>query len=112
MMPKRILIDENLPKRLKNEFSGHTVSTVPEMGWSSKKNGELLALMSGQFEVFVTADQNLMYQQNLTEISFAIVILAALKNTLEYRRPLIPQALEQLEDLQPGDIVIISSSDE
>jgi hypothetical protein len=106
-MPKQILIDESLPRRLKNEFSGFTVSTVPEMGWAGKKNGELLALMSGQFDVFVTADQNLKYQQNLTTISVAIVVLAALKNTLGYLRPLIPQALEQLGDIQPGDVLII-----
>jgi len=49
----KILIDESLPRKLKNELPGHAVSTVPEMGWAGKKNGELLRLMS-DFDVFIT----------------------------------------------------------
>ncbi len=55
----KILLDESLPKRLKDDFKGHQVKTVPEMGWQGKKNGELLRLLEKQFEVFMTADQNL-----------------------------------------------------
>jgi hypothetical protein len=62
----RILLDECVPRRLARELAGHDVRTVPEMGWSGKRNGELLQLMAGQgFEVFLTVDQNLRYQQNL-----------------------------------------------
>jgi hypothetical protein len=63
----RILIDECLPRKLKQELSGHAVSTVQEMGWSSVKNGALLSLMTGQFDAFVTVDGNLEYQQNLSK---------------------------------------------
>ncbi len=55
----KMLIDECLPRKLKHELPGHEVRTVPEMGWAGKKNGELLRLMSGQFDVFVTIDRNL-----------------------------------------------------
>ena len=56
----RILLDECVPRRLGRELAGHDVRTVPEMGWSSKRNGELLQLMAAQgFEVFLTVDQNL-----------------------------------------------------
>jgi hypothetical protein len=57
----RVLLDECLPKRLKRELVGHDTRTAPEMGWSSKRNGELLALAVGVFDVFITADRNLSY---------------------------------------------------
>ena len=59
----RILLDECLPKRLKRDLTGHTARTVPEMGWAGKENGELLALATGQFDVFLTVDRNLSFQQ-------------------------------------------------
>ena len=63
----RILVDECLPRKLKNEFADHTVSTVQEMGWSGIKNGELLRLMMNKFDIFVTVDTNLQYQQKLRD---------------------------------------------
>ena len=104
----KILIDECLPKRLKRGFEAYEVFTVPEMGWAGKKNGELLKLMSGTFDVFVTVDQNLEYQQNLSEVTVAFIVLVAAKNTLDYLNPLLPQALTVLETIQPGDFVIIT----
>jgi Domain of unknown function (DUF5615) len=59
----RILLDESLPRRLKGELLGHDVSTVVECGWSGVKNGKLLTLAADNFDVFVTADQNLQNQQ-------------------------------------------------
>jgi hypothetical protein len=62
----RILLDECVPRRLRQELPGHDVRTVQELGWSGKKNGELLQLMAGQgFEVLVTVDQSIRHQQNL-----------------------------------------------
>ena len=61
----RILLDECLPKRLKRDLVGHQARTVPEMGWASKKNGELLALAEAEFDVFVTVDRNLSFQQDV-----------------------------------------------
>ena len=62
----RILLDECVPRPLKREFAGHDVRTVREMGWTGKKNGELIQLLVADgFEAFVTVDQNLSYQQNL-----------------------------------------------
>lgn len=68
----RILLDESLPKELQSELPGHDVRTVQEMGWSSLRNGELLARSVNQFEVFLTADQNLRYQQNLAALPVAV----------------------------------------
>lgn len=64
LKPLRVLIDECLPKKLKYEFTGCVAVTVQEMGWSSKKNGELMEVARGQVDVLVTADQNWKYQQN------------------------------------------------
>jgi predicted nuclease of predicted toxin-antitoxin system len=73
----RILLDESLPIELRDELSGHSVSSVQEMGWSSLKNGELLLRAAAQFDVFLTADQNLQFQQNLRTLPVAVAVLAA-----------------------------------
>ena len=75
----RILLDECVPRR--RELADHDVRTVPEMGWSGKKNGELLRLMASHaFEVLLTTDQNLRHQQNLKAAGVAVVVLAAATN--------------------------------
>ncbi len=61
----KLLLDESLPRALKHLFSGHDVQTVPECGWAGLSNGELLRLAETRFGTFITADQNLQYQQNL-----------------------------------------------
>jgi predicted nuclease of predicted toxin-antitoxin system len=90
----RVLLDECLPRRLKRELVGHETRTAPEMGWASKRNGELLALAVGRFEVFVTADRNLSYQQDPSAFDIAIVLLVARSNRLEDLRALVPRLLE------------------
>ena len=79
----RVLLDECLPRRLKHELVGHDAKTAPEMGWASKTNGELLALAVGQFDVFLTVDRNLSYQQDLSSFDIAILVLVARTNRLE-----------------------------
>ena len=66
------------------------------MGWASKRNGELLALAVGHFEIFLTADRNLSYQQDLSMFDIAIVVLVAPSNRLEDLRALVPRLLEVL----------------
>jgi predicted nuclease of predicted toxin-antitoxin system len=104
----RILIDECLPKRLKRELPEHEVFTVQEMGWSSKTNGELLSLMMGNFDVFLTNDQNLEYQQNLSEVPLAFIVLVAINNKLETLKPLMPQVLKVLPTIKAGTVISIS----
>ncbi|MDQ2996359.1 MAG: hypothetical protein M3R61_04795 [Chloroflexota bacterium] len=70
----RVLLDECLPRKLKRSIVGHTVTTVQEQGWSSKQDGELLRLLDGTVDVFLTSDQNLRYQQNLTSIRFRYLL--------------------------------------
>jgi hypothetical protein len=61
----KIILDENMPRPLKNHLVGHILTTVQQEGWGGIANGELIALIDGVFDVFITSDQNLRYQQNL-----------------------------------------------
>src|SRR5688572_13614565 len=105
----KILIDECLPRKLKNELIGHKVKTVPEMGWSGKKNGELLTLMLDAFEVFITIDNNLEHQQQLQELPISFIVFSAKSNTLAVLKPLMPAVRMALETIQLGELVIIRS---
>ena len=71
----RLLLDESLPRKLKRRLAPHEVRTVPEMGWASKSNSELLRLAEQEFEVFLTADQKLSNQQNLPTFRIAVLVL-------------------------------------
>ena len=103
----RILIDECLPKRLKQELFEHTVFTVQEKGWAGLKNGELLSKAEDEFDVWVTADQNIESQQNLRRFDIAVVVLIAPRNRLELFLPLMPQLHKVLENIQSHQIVYI-----
>ena len=105
----RILLDECVPRRLRQGLLGHDVQTVPDMGWSGKRNGELLQLMVAQrFDVLITVDQNLNYQQNLRAASVAIVVLVAASNRLADLLPLMPSVQTMLESIRPGDVVQVT----
>ena len=78
----KLLLDENLPKRLKKDFSDHNVFTVSDKGWNSKKNGELLKLMlADNFDVLITFDQNIQHQQNFDKYPIGVLMLVAENNT-------------------------------
>ena len=103
----RILLDESLPYEFAAEVIGHDVRTVGEMGWKTLRNGELLARARGHFDVFLTADQNLRYQQNLSALPVAVVVLVARSNRIQQLRPLIPQLLACLASITPRTLVEI-----
>jgi predicted nuclease of predicted toxin-antitoxin system len=104
----QLLLDECLPRALKKEFHGHKIRIVPEMGWAGKKNGELLELAEKQFDVFITLDQNLQYQQNLRKSSMAVLLLSVKNNRFESIQPLVSKVFFALKSLQPGQTVKIS----
>jgi predicted nuclease of predicted toxin-antitoxin system len=105
----RVLLDECVPRKLKQDLEGHEVSTVPEMGWASKKNGELLRLAAGRFDVLITADRSLLYQQKLEGISLAVISLGARSNRLKDLRPLMTKVQAMLPTAKPGRIVRIGT---
>ena len=103
----RVLLDECLPRRLKRDLVGHEARTAPEMGWASKRNGELLRLAEREFDVFLTVDRKLCYQQNLTAFNIAVIVMVATTNTLLDLRPLIPRVLQTLADAKPGQATVV-----
>lgn len=105
----RILLDESLPRTLRPALTGHFVKTVAEMGWAALGNGELLRRAAGDFDVLLTADQNLRYQQNLRALPMAVVALAAASNRIEHLTPLVPKLLGALAALEPRSFQRIES---
>jgi len=102
----RLLLDECVPSRLKSDLAGHDVWTVAEMGWSSKRNGELLKLMLAEkFVALLTVDQNLGFQQNVRQCGIAVVVVASRTNRLMELRPLVPQMLEALIKVRAGELI-------
>jgi len=85
----RVLLDECLPRRLKRELPGHDARTAPEMGWASKRNGELLRLAEREFDVFLTIDRTLHREQDLPRFDIAVIVLVARSNRLDDLRPLM-----------------------
>jgi predicted nuclease of predicted toxin-antitoxin system len=102
----RVLLDEQLPRRLARELTGHDVRTVQQVGWSGLKNGELLRRAADEgFEVFLTADQNLQFQQNLSRARLGVVVLVVSSTTLEDFLPLVPRALEAISNSLAGQVI-------
>jgi predicted nuclease of predicted toxin-antitoxin system len=105
----KILLDENLPRKLARHFSGHECRTVVECGWAGKKNGELLGLADPKFDVLLTLDKNLPYQQNLDTTRIAVLIVRARSNRIQDLLPVIPECLTALESIQPQQVVRVGS---
>jgi predicted nuclease of predicted toxin-antitoxin system len=106
----KILLDESLPRKLKNDFGlDDEVFTVREQGWLGKKNGELLKLMSeNKYDLFVTVDRNLQYQQNLKDLSITIFVLCAIDNRRETLKNLIPKLFATIHKANLQGIIEIS----
>ena len=103
-----VLSDESLPKPIRRELPGHQAFTVQQRGWSSTKNGALLRTAEAAgFEAFLTADQSMQYQQNLTGSKLRIIVFAALSNRLEHIRPLLPEAVAALREMALGELRVI-----
>ena len=105
----RVLLDECLPRKLKREIQADVVKTVPEMGWAGTKNGALLRLAEQEFDVFLTNDQNLEYQQNLSRFDLAVVVLIAPTNDVDDLKPLMPAASEAVRLISSREIKYIKA---
>ena len=97
----RVLLDESLPRPLAKLLTGHEVRTVAELRWTGLKNGALLAKAADSFDVVLTADQNIEFQQNLAKLPVAVVVLVADTNRLESFEPLVSELLRLLTSLRP-----------
>jgi predicted nuclease of predicted toxin-antitoxin system len=103
----RIFVDECVDWRLARDIAGHEVKTAHEMGWTSLKNGELLARASTQFDVFLTVDRNLSFQQNLPTFHIAVVVLRSGSNRLVDLQRLVPDLLTSLATVKRGAVTYV-----
>ncbi len=104
----KVLLDECLPRKLKNSLAMHECRTVPEAGRAGKRNGELLSLAEEQgYAIFLTMDKGVEYEQNLRRRKLAIIILRAKSNRLADLLPSLPDCLARMETIKPGEIVSV-----
>ena len=106
----KILLDECTPHVLKRLLTGCEIKTVQDQGWSGITNGELLRLAEGQFDIFITSDQNLRYQQNLARRQLAIIQLPTNQVPLVVR--LAPRVQATLEKIKTAEFVAIQPENE
>ena len=97
----RVLFDQGTPAPLRRALAPHAISTAFELGWSNLENGDLLRAAEGRFEVFVTTDQNLQYQQNLGGRQLAILVLPT-TNWLEIQRHQ-DEVAAAVNSIRPGE---------
>ena len=101
-----VLLDECVPRPFKQQLPEHQVSTVQEIGWAGKRNGELLTLIrSSEFEAFVTTDQNIEKQQNLRKVGIRLIVRIAKSNKLRALLPLVPRLKAALGKVTPGEVL-------
>lgn len=105
----RVLLDECVPRRLRDHLTGHEVRTLPEMGWAGRKNGALLRLANAEFDAFVTTDQNLRHQQNLDGLTMMIAVLVANRNKIDHLLPLVPALRHRLAEPMTTGLIEIKS---
>jgi len=101
----RLLLDECVAQDLKRDLIGHEVKTVVEAGYGGMKNGALLRAANNHFDVLITVDRNLPFQQNIATLQIAVLVILAKGITYADLQPLVPRALTSLELIKPGSIV-------
>lgn len=105
----KLLLDECIDRKLAREFVDHEMKTVPQMGWAGVKNGQLLALAEAEFDLLITVDRNLSFQQNLPQFDIAVIVLQAPSNRLADLKPLAPKVLAILAMATRGQVMIVSA---
>jgi hypothetical protein len=98
----KVLLDECIDWRLSRDIVGHDIRTARQMGWGAIENGELLLRATENFDVFITVDRNLSFQQNLGSFPIAVIVLQARTNRLADLKPLVPRLLAAIESARPG----------
>ena len=103
----KILLDECVDRRFARELRGHEVKTAPECGWAGIKNGSLMKLAEAEFDVFITVDRNLSFQQNLPQYQIAVIVLRCVTNRYQDLAPFAPKVIESLQNLQVGTAIVL-----
>jgi Domain of unknown function (DUF5615) len=106
---KKLLLDECVPRKFKNHLPGHECVTGPEAGWAGRKNGDLLSLAEeAGFQVFITLDRGIEYEQNLAGRRIAIVLIRAKSSRLADLLPHAADVLTVLGSLEPGQVIRVT----
>ncbi len=105
----KVFLDECVDRRLARHILGHDVKTAQQMGWAGVKNGALLALAAAQFDVFVTVDRNLAFQQSAASLPMPVIVLHAKSNRLADLVPLVPALLRVLDTPLSRSVVTIDA---
>jgi predicted nuclease of predicted toxin-antitoxin system len=100
----RVLLDECVPRALREQLPGHDVKTVAETGWAGVKNGELLRLAAERFDVLLTVDRNLEYQQYVANAPIAVIVMHAPSNDIAALQPLMPRVLAAIPGARPRNV--------
>ncbi len=103
----KVFVDECVDWRFVRYIVGHEIKTARQQGWSTIKNGELLALAEKEFDVFVTVDRNLSFQQNLPAFTIAVIVLRAHSNRLGDLQPLVPELLASIPTAKRGVVTYV-----
>ena len=106
----RVLIDQCLPRQLAPELPEHEATTVRAQRWLGLRNGVLLrAAVEAGFQVFITNDSSIEFQQNVKKIGIGVIAIVGVRNRIQDLRPLIPELLESLAVIVPGQVITIAS---
>jgi len=103
----KVLLDECVDSRLTEHIRGHFVSTVAARGWGGISNGQLLALAQAEFDVFVTVDRNLAFQQHLPSFSIAVILITAKSNRIADLISVVPALLASIPTAAAGQVVYV-----
>jgi len=104
---KKVLFDENMPRKLRRDLPEFYIRTAQEQGWSAFKNGQLLKQLAGTFDVLVTIDQNIRHQQNLPQFRVGVVAIEVPDTRIVFLRQLLPQIRDAITIVKPGELIII-----
>jgi predicted nuclease of predicted toxin-antitoxin system len=103
----KLLLDECVVHDLKQDLAEHEVATATEAGFGGLTNGELLRAASTDYDVLITVDRNLPYQQNIRSLQLGVLVIRAGGVTYDHLKPLVPRILQALEAVKPGKVIEI-----
>lgn len=104
---KRVLFDENMPRKLRRALPEFAIRTAQEEGWAGLENGNLLRHAVATFDVLLTADQRMQFQQNVSQFDIAVVVIQTYDTTLPNLQKLLPALRRGIEDAPPGRVTIV-----
>nr|VFK65550.1 MAG: hypothetical protein BECKUNK1418G_GA0071005_106516 [Candidatus Kentron sp. UNK]VFK71522.1 MAG: hypothetical protein BECKUNK1418H_GA0071006_107016 [Candidatus Kentron sp. UNK] len=109
MSSRKVLLDECVDRKLANYITGHSVQTVRKVGWAGFGNGDLLRRAEVDFDVLVTTDRNLIYQQNVVGFDIAVIVLSGRFNRIKDLLPLLPELLEAIPVVSSGTALVLKT---